>query len=51
MNAGGAIGFIIFLVGFVLFIGNTTGCMTTFSYAGFITMALGGIVVKVSNDD
>jgi hypothetical protein len=38
------IGTLVILVGIGLFIGNVTGVFPTFSYAGFITMGVGGLI-------
>ena len=48
---GSAIGAIILIIGFVLLIGNVSGWWPTFPYAGFIAMAVGSLIAKVSNDD
>jgi len=48
---GALIGVIIFVVGVILFIGNVSGWWPTFPYAGFITMAIGGFIARVSNED
>ena len=48
---GAVIGVIILIIGIILLIGNVSGGWPTFPYAGFITMALGSLVIKISNDD
>jgi sugar phosphate permease len=51
MNGGAIIGAIIFLVGLVLAIGNKSGWLVTFPFAGLITMVVGVIISKVTRDD
>ena len=48
---GQVIGIILLFVGIILFIGNVSGWWPTFSYAGFITMAFGTLVIRNANDD
>ena len=45
------IGAIILFIGIILLIGNVSGWWPTFPYAGFITMGLGGLVMKISEDE
>jgi len=40
------IGIIIIIAGIVLAIGNKTGSFHTFPFAGFITMIIGGVIMK-----
>lgn len=42
------IGGIIFVVGVGLFVGNISGFFRTFPGAGYLTMALGGFLWKIS---
>jgi hypothetical protein len=48
---GSAIGVILVILGIILLIGNLTGWWLSFPYAGFITMSLGGLIMKISDDD
>ena len=48
---GPLIGIIITIIGIILLIGNVSGWWPTFPYAGFITMALGVLVIKITKDD
>jgi hypothetical protein len=48
---GHLIGFIVLLIGFILLIGNVSGWWPTFPLAGFITMGLGALILKLSNDN
>jgi hypothetical protein len=48
---GTVIGAIILIIGIILLIGNVTGWWPTFPYAGFITMGLGSLIIKISDDD
>ncbi len=43
-------GSIIFLFGLFLFCGNITGFFKTFPFAGFITMTLGGALIKENEE-
>ena len=38
------VGGLIFVVGVLLFLGNTTGKFYSFPYAGYITMGIGGAI-------
>ncbi|MEO6730730.1 MAG: hypothetical protein ABIN01_05900 [Ferruginibacter sp.] len=44
------VGVIIFFIGIFLLFGNLSGCMTTFPYAGFIVMTIGGLITKAGDD-
>lgn len=46
-----AIGAIIGIIGFILLVGKVSGWWPTFPYAGFITMGLGGLIMKISEDE
>lgn len=48
---GTTIGAVISIIGFILLIGNVSGWWPTFPYAGFLTMSLGGLVMKISSDE
>lgn len=48
---GTLIGIIILLLGIILLIGNVSGWWQTFPYAGFITMAIGSLIIKFTKDD
>ena len=43
------IGFIFFLLGTALFLGNRTGAMPTLPYAGFIMMTFGSLIIASGN--
>ncbi|MEP7237621.1 MAG: hypothetical protein ABI685_07145 [Ferruginibacter sp.] len=45
------VGVIFLIVGLILLIGNVSGWWPSFPYAGFITMALGSLIIKASEDD
>jgi hypothetical protein len=45
------IGGLILLVGIILFIGNVSGLFPSYPYAGFITMSLGSIIIKIAKDN
>jgi DNA-directed RNA polymerase subunit RPC12/RpoP len=42
-------GFILFIIGVVLLVGNTTGLFVTFPFAGFVTMTIGGALFGIGN--
>ena len=42
--------FILF-IGIKLFVGNVAGWWPTFPLAGYVTMGLGTLIIKVSDDD
>lgn len=48
---GKLIGGIIIIVGFILLTGNVTGWWPTISYAGIITILIGWLIVKISDED
>jgi hypothetical protein len=48
---GTAIGALIVIIGFILLVGNVSGWWPTFPYAGFVTMGIGGLVMKLSDDE
>ncbi len=50
MNIPHVIGAIVFILGCLLFAGNVLGFLPTFSYAGFISMTIGGSIWKAGND-
>ncbi len=45
------IGVIIFIIGFILLIGNVSGWWPTVPYAGYITMLIGGLIARVGKDN
>jgi uncharacterized membrane protein YkgB len=48
---GKLIGGIIIIVGLILLIGNVTRWWPTISYAGTITIFIGWLIIKISDDD
>jgi hypothetical protein len=48
---GAVIGILFLIIGIILLIGNVSGWWPTFPYAGFITMSLGILIIRVSNND
>lgn len=48
---GSLIGMLILLLGFILLIGNVSGWWPTFPFAGFITMAIGSLIIKLTKDE
>ncbi len=48
---GQIIGVVLLIAGIILLVGNISGWWPSFPYAGFITMALGTLVIKISDDD
>jgi hypothetical protein len=48
---GKAIGLLFLVVGIILLIGNVSGWWPTFPLAGFITMGLGSLIIKIAGDD
>ena len=42
----GLIGFLLMIIGILLFIGNLSGASPSFPFAGFITMSIGWLFVK-----
>ena len=42
-------GFILFIIGVALLVGNTTGLFVTFPFAGFVTMTIGGALFGIGN--
>ena len=48
---GSIIGGVVMFIGIILMIGNKKGWWPTLSFSGIITMLLGYIIIKVSNDD
>lgn len=41
-----ALGLIVFVIGLILFVGNISGALVTFPGLGYLTMALGGWIMK-----
>ena len=50
LNHMQAVGVIFLIVGFILLIGNVTSWWPSFPYAGFITMSIGGLVMRVADE-
>jgi len=48
---GTSIGAVISFIGLILLIGNIYGWWPSFPYAGFLTIGLGGLVMKITNDE
>jgi len=48
---GTSIGAVISFIGLILLIGNISGWWPSFPYAGFLTIGLGGLVMKITNDE
>lgn len=48
---GSLIGILIFLLVFILLIGNVSGWWPTFPFAGFITMGIGSLIIKLTKDE
>jgi hypothetical protein len=45
-----AVGVIFLVVGFILLIGNVTSWWPSFPYAGFITISIGGLILRAADD-
>jgi len=48
---GTSIGAVISFIGLILLIGNISGWWPSFPYAGFLIIGLGGLVMKITNDE
>lgn len=51
MRAFKVFGTLVVLVGFVLLIGNVTGLLRSFPFAGFLGITIGGLISRLGGSD